>query len=319
MSVKIAWLVLRRRVCLLDRQILVLNTCSDLMWISDHYRQRFEFVVCRFDTTQPTVQTQLFNTNVYETKIIFCNDNMVDVRIHLKLAFKTSVLGHVFCVNDQKPMYNFLKEWHVSDYGSVLNVKCATFVWESPHVIVFDLDHTLITDDKEITLRDKFIHKSLQELKRAGCVLILWSYGNKYHVTHSLKILNMMSYFDIIICNGRYEICTELSTSRSKKYAPRFVLDYDATNVFVETMFDVDVNLHNKMLPKSPKVVLHYVKKIGITTFKSLTLVDDLATNNYNYDYFINVKKSYTIKNDWNVYHDALFENFIQYDNAYSF
>lgn len=259
----------------------------------------FEFVVFAFDAKQR------IDTRDYMVQIVKCADDMTDIRLNLKRAYKTSALGHVYVINEKIPLYKFLKEWYVQSYLEVYQLKHDKYVWEIPHVIVFDLDNTLITDEDRVQIRDEFVYESLNELKSKGCVLVLWSYGNREHVTHSMTETYLNGYFDIVICGGQ-----KLTDLKS-----RVIVDNHSKMVFVEKPFYLDIDQTSDRLPKSPKVVLYYLRKIGVNYNKTLTLVDDLKDNNYSYDHFLNVRRCMEPRKDWRQYHEELLNNITEYEN----
>lgn len=295
----LTWTVLQRRDVFLRRHILVLAESADLACVSFRHLKMFEFVIFAFDAKQR------IDTRDYMVQIIKCADNMTDIRSNLKLAYKTSALGHVYVINEKIPMYGFLKEWYLQNYLEVYQIKYDKYVWEIPHVIVFDLDNTLISDEEHVQIRDEFVYESLTELKNKGCVLVLWSYGNREHVTHSMNETDLNGYFDIVICGGQ-----RLTDLRS-----RVIVDNSSDMVFVEKPFYLDVDLTNDRLPKSPRIVLYYLRKIGVNYNKTLTLVDDLKDNNYSYDFFLNVSRCIEPRRDWEKYHHQLIANIDDYES----
>nr|UWK31588.1 38k [Spodoptera exigua multiple nucleopolyhedrovirus] len=294
-----SWTLLQRRDVFLRRHILALAEWSDLACVSFRHLKMFEFVIFAFDVNQR------IDTSDYMVQIVKCADDMTDIRLNLKRAYKTSALGHVYVINEKIPMYGFLKEWYVQSYLEVYQLKYDKYVWEIPHVVVFDLDNTLITDEDRVQIRDEFVYESLNELKSKGCVLVLWSYGNREHVTHSMTETHLNGYFDIVICGGQ-----KLTDLRS-----RVIVDNHSKMVFVEKPFYLDIDQTNDRLPKSPKVVLYYLRKIGVNYNKTLTLVDDLKDNNYSYDYFLNVRRCMEPRKDWKQYHEELLNNITDYEN----
>jgi viral phosphatase len=261
----------------------------------------FEFVVFAFDKKQRIDESE------YTIQIVKCNDNMIDIRSNLKLAFKTSALGHVYVINEKIPMYAFLKEWYVQHYLEVYQMHYDKFVWEIPHVVVFDLDNTLITDEERVHIRHPSVYDSLCDLKNKGCVLVLWSYGNREHVTHSMHETDLNDIFDVTICGGQ----------RVTEGKSRVIVDNKSKMVFVDKPFYLDIDLTTDRLPKSPRVVLWYLRKIGINYIKTLTLVDDLKDNDYSYDYFVNVSRCFEPSNDWNKYHETIVDNILEYEHQF--
>ncbi|AHH82663.1 38 kDa protein [Buzura suppressaria nucleopolyhedrovirus] len=295
------WCVLRLKRPLQRNHMLVLDRYTDLRLLFFQHWEMFEFVVFAFDTT-----TEMVDRNYYMVQIVKCADDMRDIRQNIKLAYKTSALGHTYVINERIPMYAFLKEWYVQNYLEIYQLKLDTYIWEIPHVIVFDLDSTLITDEEHVRIRDDAIYDSLLDLKRMGCVLVLWSYGNKEHVSHSMRVVNLENYFDVVLCKG-------YKTGQNQSNVS---VDVKKNIVFVEKTFYLDVEDGDR-LPKSPRIVLWHLRKLGVNYIKSITLVDDLKINNYAYDYFVHVKKCPHPRVDWNQYHDTIVNNIEHYDNVF--
>lgn len=235
-------------------------------------------------------------------------DDMCNIRHNIKRVYKTPVLGHMCVINSKRPMYSFLKEWYLLPDYKINMLKSESLIWGFPHVIVFDLDSTLITEEKNIQIRDLYVYESLQELRDIGCVLILWSYGSKHHVLHSMKKTNLFQYFDVIISEGATVDANDSSSTLD-------VVDYKKQ--FVKSTFDYDI-VQEKQLPKSPKIVIKYLKDKNVNFFKSITLVDDLDTNNFAYDFYVKVNRCPVPVNDWQQYHDTILQNFEKYDYNYT-
>ncbi|AIE47810.1 8k [Peridroma alphabaculovirus] len=297
-----AWTFLQRRDVLVRRHVLVLVDSTDLFRIGFRHLNMFEFVVFAFD------RHQRVELRDYMLQIVRCADSMIEVRQNLKLAFRTSALGHVYVINERIPMYAFLKEWYVQNFMEVYQMRPDTFVWEMPHVIVFDLDNTLITDEERVGIRDVAVYDSLRELKLKGCVLVLWSYGNREHVTHSMSETDLDGgIFDVTICGGQRETAG----------SDRVIVDNRSSMVFVEKPFYLDAEHTTERLPKSPRVVLYYLRKMGVNYIKTITLVDDLKDNDYSYDYFINVRRCMEPRRDWEHYHEMILDNIAAYEQEF--
>nr|QNH90568.1 38K [Mamestra configurata nucleopolyhedrovirus A]UVZ34923.1 38K [Melanchra picta nucleopolyhedrovirus]UVZ35094.1 38K [Melanchra picta nucleopolyhedrovirus] len=295
-----SWTFLQRRdAFFLRRHVLVLADSAHLLRISFRHLKMFEFVVFAFSKRQQIDESE------YKIQLVKCNDNMIDIRKNLKLAFKTSALGHVYVINEKMPLYAFLKEWYVQSYLEVYQMHYDKFVWEIPHVVVFDLDNTLISDEDKVRIRTPNVYKSLYDLKQKGCVLVLWSYGNREHVTHSMNLTKLNDIFDVTICGGQ---------RLGRNASSRVIVDNKSKMVFVDKPFYLDIDLTTDRLPKSPRVVLWYLRKIGINYIKTITLVDDLKDNDYAYDYFVNVSRCFEPSNDWDKYHNIIVDNIVQYE-----
>jgi viral phosphatase len=213
----------------------------------------------------------------------------------------------VYVINEKIPLYAFLREWYVQHYLEVYQLHYDKFLWEIPHVVVFDLDNTLISDEEHVRIRSDSVYESLRDLKDKGCVLVLWSYGNREHVTHSMTETDLNGIFDITICGGQ-----QLSSGSS-----RVVVDNRSQMAFVDKPFYLDIEPKTDRLPKSPRVVLWYLRKIGVNYTKSITLVDDLKDNDYSYDYFVNVSRCFEPSNDWDKYHDMIVDNIMLHEQEF--
>lgn len=298
------WTILRRKRPFLTRHVLVVADYSDLNAIVRRHLFMFEYVVFAFERSD----YGRIDLDEYFMQVVDCEDNMRQLRCHLKMAYKTTAIGHMYVVNEKIPMYAFLKEWYVLNFLEIYQVRNDSFAWETPHVIVFDLDSTLITDEQHVQIRDEFVYESLYELKSKGCVLVLWSYGNREHVTHSLEQTELTNFFDITLCGG-YKTGDD-DTAR------QVIVNLKSDKVFVKTPFYLDIEDRDR-LPKSPRIVLWYLRKNRINVIKSITLVDDLKDNDYNYDYFVNVRKCPEPRNDWSQYHDAILANIEQHESYF--
>ncbi|AXS67742.1 38K [Cryptophlebia peltastica nucleopolyhedrovirus] len=297
------WTVLRHMNPLMKRHILVIAEYTDLNIVGFKHLNVFEYVVFAFDKSNKC------DTDNYIVRLIKCRDNMKELREHLKMTFETLSLGHVYVINERKPMYSFLKEWYVQNYLEVFQMEPQKYVWEIPHVIVFDMDETLITSEDRVRIRDEFVYESLEGLKKFGCILILWSYGSREHVSRSMDETELNGFFDIVLCGG-YK-----STEPSK----RTIVDAKSKIVYVERPFYLDNDYSSReRIPKSPRIPLWYLRKLGVNYIKTITLVDDLIYNDHSYDYFVNLKRCKEPINDWKYWHETIMSNIINYENVYS-
>lgn len=281
---------------------------SDLKYLGFENYKYFEYVIFVFNE-DPFLCKIIENNFQYCMQTFNCADDMRDIRYYIKQSFKIEVLGHFCIINAISPMYSFLKEWYVLPYEKIVCLKNECLIWDFPHVIVFDLDSTLITEEEHVQIRDPQIYKSLFELKKMGCVLILWSYGSRDHVAYSLKKVELDSYFDIVISEGS----TLINDDRKSNKNTKLITDLKLKKHFFENKFiyDLDYGYEDEdvYIPKTPKVVIKYLSDNNINCFKSITLVDDLSTNNYAYDYFIKVTRCPVPKHDWHHYHDKILKN----------
>ncbi|BAC67325.1 hypothetical protein AhnVgp074 [Adoxophyes honmai nucleopolyhedrovirus] len=297
------WTVLKHRNPLLRKHILVLSEYDDLIIVGFDNLKYFEYVLFVFD------KNVKLDTHNYMCQLLKCEDNMQCVRRYIKMAYKTPVLGHVYVINERKPMYNLLKEWYVQNYVEVYQLATEKLLWSIPHVIVFDLDETLITSENQVQIRDKFVYTSLQDLHDRNCVLILWSYGNTEHVSASLKETELEGYFDIVLSGG----------NKKSKFERRTIVYSLSKTTYVKKPFYLDHDYDNsEHIPKSPRVPLWYMRKCGINYYKTITLVDDLTANDHSYDYFVNVNRCSQPITDWHRWHQIIVDNIEDYDNTYS-
>nr|ANS70986.1 38 kDa protein [Lymantria dispar multiple nucleopolyhedrovirus] len=309
------WIVLRRKRPLVRRHLVVVAHHRHLRTVLYRHLDMFEFAVFAFDPAT----IKYIDTNDYSLRVIRCEDNMTALRLHIKEAFDASALGHTYVINELMPLYAFLKEWYVQGYLEVYQMRVQSFAWEAPHVVVFDLDSTLITEERHVNLRDDAIPDSLMELKRMGCVLLLWSYGNCSHVTDALARTDLAQYFDITLCGG-----SRNNENDEPINLNRVTVDVRSDKIFVRKPFYSD-NVQSdraaaaaaRHLPKSPRVVLWHLRKFGVNCFKTLTLVDDLCSNDYAYDRFVNVKRCPEPRRDWHQYHQILINNIQEYERRF--
>ncbi|AAC63768.1 38K [Bombyx mori nucleopolyhedrovirus] len=317
-SLQSKWICLRLNDAIIKRHVLVLSEYADLKYLGFEKYKFFEYVIFQF-CNDPHLCKIIENNYNYCMQIFKAPaDNMCDIRHNIKRAFKTPVLGHMCVLSNKPPMYSFLKEWFLLPHYKVVSLKSESLTWGFPHVVVFDLDSTLITEEEQIQIRDSFVYDSLQELHEMGCVLVLWSYGSRDHVAHSMRDADLEGYFDIIISEG--------STVREERSdlvqnSHNAIVDYNLKKRFIENKFVFDIHNHrsDNNIPKSPKIVIKYLSDKNVNFFKSITLVDDLPTNNYAYDFYVKVKRCPTPVRDWHNYHEQIIDNLIEYDNMYNF
>ncbi|AAR28867.1 ORF103 [Leucania separata nucleopolyhedrovirus] len=287
------WCCLKRRFPLYRGHILVVDRFQDTRMLSIRHLENFEYILFKF-VPDSSIDTQKYAMNLFK-----CADSMPDIRFYIKNTCKISYLGHVYVIGLRYPMYGFLKEWYVQDcFEMDTEPGVERLLIEPPHVLVFDLDSTLITDEQNVNIRDEFVYDSLEYFKKIGCVLILWSYGSERHVSESMYRTRLdKNLFHKIICGG-YR--TTSNPSRDVRF--------DRTNnkTYIDKPFRSDVEPVKGRLPKSPRIILYYLKKLGVNYTKTITLVDDLKTNNYSYDLFVNVQRSPVPRNDWKMYHDII-------------
>ncbi|QDL56962.1 38K [Dione juno nucleopolyhedrovirus] len=308
---KCRWACLRLRNAFYKGHLLAVAEYADLKYLGFQQYEYFEYVLFQLHTKTPHAYSVIASNPRYCLQMFNADDDMRSVRHHVKTIFKTPVLGHV-CVLHHKPaMYACLKEWHTLFEFQVPLLRSESLVWDFPHVLVFDLDSTLITEQKEVQIRDAQIYQNLDELREMGCVLVLWSYGSREHVAHSLRALQLASYFDAIISEGSVaeDAPAALVATTDRQMQTRYIPSNFLFDLHAQTGDD---------LPKSPKVVIKILANKGVNYFKSITLVDDLPNNDFAYDYYVRVKRCPVPVRDWQRYHEQILDNFEEYDNTYN-
>lgn len=296
-----------------------MNKYTDLLLINPYVVDSFEFVIYNYYNDDYNIDTNNNNNMIttvskrYKKKFLKANDEMKEFRQKFKSTFSLSYIGHLFTLYARPATYNMLKEWLVYDVNEIAQIaNTKSLYFDPPHVIVFDMDSTLITEEENVQIRDSTIYKALDELKSSfNCVLCLWSYGDREHVVHSLNKVGLNKYFDIILSEGRragvYEHDKEIDYRYNVMYkSTPFYLDYDIVTTTTGST--------KKHIPKSPRVILWYLQKHDIVFFKTITLVDDLYDNNINYDNFVNLNTCPLPINDWHHWHKQIVRFIINYD-----
>nr|UYX49709.1 38K [Darna trima granulovirus] len=282
---------------------MILDRYEDLALVGPYELNNIEFVVFKGDANALAVCDRRFTF-----KYIFSRDEMKDFRYTIKTTYNYSYLGHVFTLYICPATYSLLDEWLVYDINEINTVVSANVIFfDPPHVIVFDMDSTLITDEENVRIRDVAIYKALNELKTLNCVLCLWSYGNREHVTYSLDKVNLNGYFDIILSEGKLIGEYNLREEEDR----RFDVFYKSTPFYLNVT-------DKKNIPKSPRVVLWYLQQYNVVYFKTITLVDDLVHNNIHYDNFVNLTKCPVPKKDWNVWQSKIVNYIVNYDKKFT-
>ncbi|AOT85530.1 38k [Cyclophragma undans nucleopolyhedrovirus] len=306
------WICLRLNQAFIKRHVLVLTEYADLKYLGFEMYKYYEYVLFKFQDDAHICKAIEANNN-YCMQIFKSADDMRDIRLSIKSVFNISVLGHIFTLTNRPPMYSFLKEWYVLPHSIVDSLRNESLVCDFPHVVVFDLDSTLITEEQQVRIRDNYVYDSLRELQLMGCVLVLWSYGSRDHVAHSMRDLKLESYFEIIISEGAV---AALEKPPLNAIGSNVFVDYNLKKQFIENKFNLDLS-DTAVVPKSPKVVIKYLCDKSIHHFKSITLVDDLPTNNYAYDFYVKVARCPTPVRDWEHYHNSIVHNIDVYDAAF--
>lgn len=280
----------------------MLERYDDLIRVRDKTRLLIEFVVFASKDREPG-PPRVYNSN-YMTYHLSAADNMRDFRDRFKRTFRVPYLGHVYILSVRRPQYKMLKEWLINDVSDVGKHVANTLSYDAPHVVVYDMDSTLITEEEEVRIRDPAIYDRLQELCTMNVVLVLWSYGDREHVIESMQKLDLMKYFTKVLSEGnRNEGHGSVSLQTDKKY--------DTT--YQSVPFHVSVQ--GKYLPKSPRVVLWYLQRAGYQFVRTIQLVDDCLENDYNYDNFVHISRCPEPVADWDVWHRQVLE-FIRDDEA---
>ncbi|ABF50295.1 38k [Antheraea pernyi nucleopolyhedrovirus] len=305
---KCKWACLRLRNAFYRGHILAVAEYTDLKYLGFEKYEHFEYVLLQ---VRGGAQLHVLEANPrYCVQVFVAEDDMRSVRHHIKATFKTPALGHVCVLHNKPAMYAFLDEWYALPDFEVPQLKCDALVWGFPHVIVFDLDSTLITEQEQVQIRDPHVYDCLEELRDAGCVLVLWSYGSRDHVAHSLRAVQLTPYFDAIISEG--------SVAEDAPAATTETTDLQMQSRYVSSNFSFDMHAESGAeLPKSPKVVIKILADKGVNYFKSITLVDDLPSNNFAYDYYVRVKRCPVPVRDWRRYQDEILDNLAEYDSLY--
>lgn len=270
---------------LVKRHLLIVNNYNDVKLVTSRALDRVEYVV--FEGEVSVCDTR------FRVKKLHTRDEMRDFRRKFKIEFNVAYMGHIFTLYVRPATYDLLNEWLVYDVNELDRLSLEHVVHlDPPHVVVFDMDSTLITDEEEVRIRDPAIYEALDELKALNCVLCLWSYGDREHVVHSLNKLELSSYFDIILSEGR----------RIGEYSVAAAEDRRYDVFYKSTPFYLDVT-DVKHIPKSPRVVLWYLQKYNVGYIKTITLVDDLSDNNISYDNFVNPNTCPVPVDDWDNWH----------------
>jgi viral phosphatase len=293
---------MRNNWALVKRHILFLNEHQDLQLVPRSLLDRIEFVIFKGGVIGSDYG-RLYKCNIMTTDD---SSDMREFRRRLKTSYALPYLGHLFTIYARPATYELLNEWLVYDVTELGALTSRSHFFDPPHVVVFDMDSTLITEEEEVQIRDPAIYESLEELQRKNCVLCLWSYGDRQHVVDSLQKLQLEEYFSLILAEGRKS--GEHSTSAS-----------------VDTKYDVFykntpfyLNVDYKCLPKSPRVILWYLQKKGINFIKTITLVDDLLDNDYNYDNFVHLRRCPVPINDWHEWHSEIVGFIDSYDYIFA-
>ncbi|QBQ01630.1 38K protein [Hyphantria cunea granulovirus] len=246
--------------------------------------------------------------SVYNPKFklytMYSEDNTKEFRRNFQSFFNLPYLGLFFTIYSKPAAYKLLNEWLVYDVSKLTDIVYDSF--DLPHVVVFDMDSTLITEEEEVSIRDPAVYESLEILQNKNCVLCLWSYGDKEHVIDSLQKLNLKNYFTVILAEG----------NNSGEYFTTEGIDYKYDVFYQSTPFYL--NIESERVPKSPRVVLWYLTELGINFIKSITLVDDLRDNDYNYDHFVHVTRCETPTYDWLRWHKEIISFINDYDKIYN-
>lgn len=123
---------------------------------------------------------------------------------------------------------------------------------------------------------------------------------------YNLEKLDLRKYFNVVLAGGK----------KNNEYSTNDETDTENRVVFVDTPFYFDLERDEK-IPKSPRVILWYLKKMGINYIKTITLVDDLSDNDFGYDNFVHITKCAKPKNDWSIWQRKIENNIQDNDTFY--
>ncbi|UXX41883.1 38k protein [Psilogramma increta granulovirus] len=300
------WVVVHNNWSVVKRHILFVDKYQDVQFVDSWTLNNIEYIVFMDRPAMIMKPITIKQTCVVaKQKVFYAKDEMQEFRQKFKNLFKISYIGHIFTLSVCPASYKLLNEWLVYDVNEV-NALSVTICFEPPHVVVFDMDSTLITEEEEVQIRDDNIYCALDELKSMNCVLCLWSYGTREHVVYSLNKVGLKGYFNIILAEGKYVGDYNVSATT----------DTYNNVVYKNTPFYLDL-LDKKNIPKSPRVVLWYLQKHNINAIKTITLVDDLIDNNIGYDNFVNLSTCPVPVQDWDKWHNKIVDFIKDYDYTY--
>lgn len=191
------WVVVHNNWSTVKRHILFVDKYQDVQLVDSWTLDNIEYIVF---LDRPVMKA---TTIQQKQKVLYAKDEMHEFRNNFKNVFQISYIGHIFTLSVRPASYKLLKEWLVYDVNEV-NTLGATMYFEPPHVVVFDMDSTLITEEEEVQIRDVYVYSALDELKSMNCVLCLWSYGTREHVVHSLNKVGLNGYFSILLAEGKH-------------------------------------------------------------------------------------------------------------------
>lgn len=297
------WVVLRNRWPLVRGHLLLVNDYGEVArGVSSRCLDRIEYVV--FARGPPVPQDGRFGITVLTSR-----DCMRDFRRALRSEFGAAYFGLLFTTGGRPAAYALTKEWLVSDVSAVMEPRPPAPFFDPPHVVVFDMDSTLITEEARVRIRDPAVHEGLEALRRRNCLLVLWSYGDREHVVHSLRLVGLDDgVFQLVLAEGRRPDGAGEDGGGSS-VDPR----YDV--VYTDTAFHLNV-ADRPAIPKSPRVVLWHLHRVGVDFIKTLTLVDDLADNDYAYDEFVHIARCPVPVEDWHLWQAKIEEFLSRYERG---
>nr|UZH98363.1 38K [Neodiprion sertifer nucleopolyhedrovirus] len=299
-----AWLCIDNRNSQYDDNVLFITSESPLAKSYSFYVKNYiKYIVVKLYShiSERVIINYLCETwNL--TKIVYIkfetSDDMRSIRKFLNNELLSTKLGPAFVLREDLSLTNVkaLLEWGKYDLSDVSLITEYGLYSPVRHVIVFDLDNTLITDSIPAELRCHYVPHSLAKLHEDH-ILVLWSYGNVEHVRKSLIEINLpQNIFTCIICGGRSAKTDNIDETKR--------------------IFVVENNIRDVAnLPKSVTVVTQYLNAESIYYFKSFTLIDDKKSNQINYDYFIQCKRAKKPMNDWRMYHEVIVKNIQHFDS----
>lgn len=281
--------------------ILVLGARNDWLQLHPRVQEMFEFIIFIADLRR------------HSDDHLFGDDDMPCLRRALKEKYNVRRYGGVFVIDPTAPPpYQFLKEWLLLPAKMVLDLERIDTSIDVCHVCVFDLDSTLVTEQSPVNIRSSGVIDSLKTLRQRGVYLVLWSYGSAAHVVQSMVEAKIDArLFGIILCEGDHAAASSVSETPANTRTVFQIVD-DAA---LKSVIPVDVpQREGRRLPKSVKVVQHFLLTRGVITTRTFTLVDDLEDNQLNYDYFVKVARAPEPVDDWAIYHNTVLDNLAKFD-----
>ncbi|AAK94165.1 CUN087 similar to AcMNPV ORF98 [Culex nigripalpus nucleopolyhedrovirus] len=215
-------------------------------------------------------------------------NDIVFLRAYLRQNFQVKFFGRTFVLfRADVSKLECINEWCVfeleypSKSTGILELNLPLKPIHDRSLLVFDLDNTLIGDCFPSVLRDHRIPQFLTEYRNRH-IVVLWSYGNAHHVNEAMREAGIdRRLFHLIMTGGH--------TSE------------EGTMSFTKRRIKFPTTISGR-LPKSVGPVLSTLYDLGMEVGGTTVLVDDLADNNFNYDYHVIVSRfddDNNPPNDW--------------------